>query len=77
MKNQILEKLEILKPTKVELIDTSDGCGQSFELLIVSDEFVGLNTLKRHRLVNTTLKAEIAAIHAFSCKCFTVEEHQK
>jgi stress-induced morphogen len=75
MQQVIKQKLQALKPTFIELIDTSDGCGQSFELVIASPEFVGLNTLKRHRLVNSTLKEEIAKIHAFSCKCFTPEEH--
>ncbi|KAI8905165.1 bola-like protein, partial [Gorgonomyces haynaldii] len=59
----IREKLE---PTILEITDTSDGCGQSFEVVIVSEKFQGLKTLQRHRLVNDALKKEIGDIHAFS-----------
>lgn len=53
------------------------GCGQAFSVLIVSPEFAGKNSLKRHRLVNSALKEEIAAIHAWTAKCQTPEEWQK
>ena len=48
-----------------------------FEATIVSPQFTKKTTLARHRLVNTTLKDEIAAIHAWSPKCFTPEEWEK
>lgn len=53
------------------------GCGQAFTTLIVSPEFQGLNSLKRHRLVNSALKEEIAAIHAWTAKCKTPAEYEK
>jgi stress-induced morphogen len=53
------------------------GCGQSFTSLIVSPEFVGKNSLKRHRLVNAALKDEIAKIHAWSAKCQSPDEWEK
>lgn len=53
------------------------GCGQAFSTLIVSPDFAGKNSLKRHRLVNSALKEEIAAIHAWTAKCQTPEEWQK
>jgi len=43
----------------------------------VSPEFVGKNSLKRHRLVNAALKEEIAQIHAWTAKCQTPEEWNK
>ncbi|CAN8104961.1 unnamed protein product [Discula destructiva] len=55
----------------------SGGCGQAFSVVIVSPEFAGKNSLKRHRLVNSALKEEIAAIHAWTAKCQTPEEWQK
>jgi stress-induced morphogen len=55
----------------------SGGCGQAFTSLIVSPEFAGKNSLKRHRLVNAALKDEIALIHAWSAKCQTPEEWEK
>ena len=53
------------------------GCGQSFQAMIVSPLFEKKNSLARHRLVNSALKAEIAAIHAWTPKCFTPEEWEK
>lgn len=50
------------------------GCGQAFKAKIVSPQFAGLNSLKRHRLVNAALKDEIGRIHAWSAKCQTPEE---
>jgi len=68
---------ERLKATHVDIQDMSGGCGQAFTSLIVSPEFAGKNSLKRHRLVNAALKAEIAQIHAWSAKCQTPEEYDK
>ncbi|KAK4166541.1 protein BOLA2 [Cladorrhinum sp. PSN259] len=68
---------ERLGATYVEVQDMSGGCGQSFTSLIVSPDFAGKNSLKRHRLVNAALKAEIALIHAWSAKCQTPEEWEK
>lgn len=53
------------------------GCGQSFTSLIVSPEFAGKNSLKRHRLVNAALRDEIAQIHAWSAKCQTPDEWEQ
>lgn len=55
-----------LQAEHVEVIDTSGGCGQAFEVVIVSSIFMGKNKLQRHRLVNAALKEEIAVIHAFT-----------
>jgi stress-induced morphogen len=53
------------------------GCGQSFQATIVSPQFEKKATLARHRLVNGALKEEIAAIHAWTPKCFTPQEWEK
>lgn len=55
-----------LKATHVEIEDISGGCGQAYEVVIVSPEFAGKRTLQRHKLVNTALKDEISAVHAFT-----------
>ncbi|SNX85237.1 uncharacterized protein MEPE_03946 [Melanopsichium pennsylvanicum] len=57
--------------------DVSGGCGQAYDVVIVSDAFEGLNTLKRHRMVNELLKDEIAQLHAFSQKTYTVSQYEK
>lgn len=67
---------ERLQAPVVQVEDMSGGCGQAFAVVIVSSLFNGKNKLMRHRLVNNELKAEIAAIHAFTQKGFTPEEWQ-
>ncbi|ODQ51432.1 bola domain protein [Saitoella complicata NRRL Y-17804] len=68
---------ERLSATFVKIEDISGGCGQAFEVTIVSPEFAGKNTLARHRLVNKALKEEIAKVHAFTQKSYTPEEWDK
>ncbi|KAL8306942.1 hypothetical protein RB593_005702 [Gaeumannomyces tritici] len=63
---------ERLKAIHVEVTDMS-----AFTTLIVSPEFAGKNSLKRHRLVNAALKEEIAQIHAWTAKCQTPEEWER
>ncbi|KOS17938.1 putative bolA-like protein [Escovopsis weberi] len=74
LRSAITQRLEA---THVEVTDMSGGCGQAFTSLIVSDKFAGLNSLKRHRLVNAALKQEIAAIHAWTAKCQTPAEYER
>ena len=69
--------LEATKYSKLTLFSYLGGCGQSFEAIIVSPVFEKKTTLARHRLVNGALKEEIAAIHAWTPKCFTPEEWEK
>jgi len=59
------------------LTSVTGGCGQAFSAVIVSPQFEKKTTLARHRLVNTALKAEIAAIHAWTPKCYTPEQWEK
>nr|KAJ0221136.1 hypothetical protein LSAT_V11C200073960 [Lactuca sativa] len=49
-----------------EVIDTSGGCGASFQVEIVSEEFEGKRLLERHRMVNGALVEEMKDIHALS-----------
>lgn len=68
---------ERLDAKLVQVEDMSGGCGQAFAVVIVSQVFQGKNKLMRHRLVNNSLKQEIASIHAFTQKSFTIEEWEK
>lgn len=63
-----------LEATHCEVKDISGGCGQAYEVVIVSPVFEAKNKLARHRLVNTALKTEIAQIHAFTQKSLTPSE---
>ncbi|CAM0142554.1 hypothetical protein VKS41_001923 [Umbelopsis sp. WA50703] len=65
---------ERLQAEHVEVVDNSGGCGQMFEVIIVSPLFKDKRTLARHRLVNDSLKDEISKVHAFSQKSYTPEE---
>ncbi|RIA82555.1 bola protein [Glomus cerebriforme] len=60
-----------LSADHVEVIDTSGGCGQSYDVVIVSSVFEGKTVLQKHRLVNDAVKTEIAQLHAFSQKTYT------
>ncbi|XP_008785827.1 protein BOLA2 [Phoenix dactylifera] len=57
-----------LKPSHLEVIDTSGGCGARFEIEIVSEQFEGKRLLERHRLVNGALAEQMNHIHALSIK---------
>lgn len=52
------------------------GDGSKFEARVVSDEFEGLSTLKRHKMVYAVLDEHIksGAIHALTIKAFTQAE---
>lgn len=66
-----------LSASYVEVNDTSGGCGQAFEVTVVSAAFIGKNKLMRHKAVNNALKSQIAAVHAFTQKTYTPEEWEK
>ncbi|KAJ8653789.1 hypothetical protein O0I10_010588 [Lichtheimia ornata] len=66
-----------LQAQHVEVEDQSGGCGQMFQVVIVSPLFREKRLLARHRLVNDTLKDEISKVHAFSQKSYTPEEWEK
>jgi len=58
-----------LKATEVKVVDTSGGCGQSFEVtLCVSEQFDGMKAIAKHRAVNGALAEELKTIHALSIK---------
>ncbi|AAS54722.1 AGR232Cp [Eremothecium gossypii ATCC 10895] len=59
------------------ITDTSAGCGQSFDVVVVSNVFANKNKLQRCRLVNKALAEQVAQLHAFSAKCYTTEEFQR
>ncbi|KAL9710570.1 hypothetical protein Ac2012v2_006107 [Leucoagaricus gongylophorus] len=61
----------------LEVLDTSNGCGESYSILLVSDDFEGKTTLQKHRQINEALKNEITQMHAFSQKTFTPEQYEE
>ena len=80
----IRERLVALQPQSLEITDDSalhaghagakDGGGH-FRMIIVSAQFAGLSTLKRHRLVYAALGSLMQReIHAMSITALTPEE---
>ena len=58
--------------------DVSGADGVHFEATVVSEQFVGLNTIKRHRLVYATLGEKMGhEIHALGLKTLTPDEANK
>ncbi|XP_059062859.1 bolA-like protein 3 [Achroia grisella] len=49
--------------TYISVEDISGGCGAMFEISVEAKEFIGLSTVKQHRLVTDSLKSEIAEMH--------------
>lgn len=40
------------------------GCGASYEIIVVSDEFGKMRTVNQHRLVSDALRQQLPNIHA-------------
>lgn len=53
-------------PSHLEVIDIPGGCGASFQIEIVSEQFEGKRLLERHRMVNAALSEKMKEIHALS-----------
>lgn len=74
----IEEKLRAsLTVQDILLQDKSGGCGASFLCVIVAEEFGSMKLLERQQRVNQILAEEIAQIHAFELKTWTMEVWEK
>ena len=81
---RIEQKLSVLTPDSVELIDDSEqhtghegakGGGGHFQLIIVSPSFAGKSTQARHRMVHAALGEMLEReIHAVTIKAYTPDE---
>ncbi|XP_019462719.1 PREDICTED: protein BOLA2-like [Lupinus angustifolius] len=77
-KEKVESSLEAkLNPSHIEVVDTSGGCGASFVVEIVSEQFEGKRLLERHRMVNAALEEEMKEIHALSIKKAVTPEQWK
>ena len=48
-----------------------------FEITIVSEKFINLNRIERHRMVNRTLKEEfLSDLHSVVLKTYTSQEYK-
>ncbi len=83
--DRIREKLDVLAPLQLELIDESHlhaghagarSGGGHYRLSIVSSAFSGKNTVARHRLVYEALGEMMHKdIHALAIQARTPQEH--
>ncbi|MCP3851039.1 MAG: BolA/IbaG family iron-sulfur metabolism protein [Gammaproteobacteria bacterium] len=85
LQNTIEEKLNqafspdyLLVENESYMHNVPEGSESHFKVQIVSAEFDGQMLLKRHRLVNSILKDELAGlIHALSMHTYTKDEWEK
>jgi stress-induced morphogen len=52
------------------MLPSAGGCGDFYAIIIASDEFKGLSTIKQHKLVNSALAEEIKNIHGLQVPSF-------
>lgn len=72
---ELVAKLtEAFAPHKLEVVDSSGGCGAMFEVHIVSDRFVNLSRVRREMLVNKAIKSEIARMHGIRINALAPEQ---
>jgi len=81
------ERLGLLKPERMEIHDESGehighegarGGGGHYQLLIVSDEFVGKPPVARHRMVYAAVGELMRRdVHALAIKAYTVDEFER
>ncbi|KAH6915179.1 bola protein [Coprinopsis sp. MPI-PUGE-AT-0042] len=60
--------IDRFSPSQLQVEDISGGCGSFYSVVIASDNFKGLTTVKQHKLVTSTLKEEIEGIHGLQIK---------
>lgn len=82
--SRIFQALQILKPSELiienesHLHGFSRGEDSHFKVLIVSEEFEGLNRVERHQKVNQELKEEFdRGLHALTLRALTPSEFEK
>ncbi|CCM01041.1 uncharacterized protein FIBRA_03089 [Fibroporia radiculosa] len=70
--NTIYAKLtEKFSPSELQVQDVSGGCGTFYQIIIASEAFKGVSTVKQHRMVNEVLKKEIEGIHGLQASAFS------
>jgi len=72
---EIKEKLKINFPKdKIEVFD-SRGTGDHFSIIVISDEFLNVSLIDRHRRIYSIFEDEITnEIHAMQIQTFTYNE---
>ena len=76
--NLIKEIIESsIKSFKITVID-SNGTGDHFNVLVVSDDFNNMTLIERHKLIYHYLKEYLTKeIHALQLKTLTIKEYEE
>lgn len=74
--HEVKARIEEKLPGSEAYVNEFSGGTDHYEVLVVSDEFEGLMSLKRHRKVMDLFQTEIKTgeVHALSIKAFTKEQ---
>tara|TARA_B100000579_G_scaffold415661_1_gene410479 strand:- start:4404 stop:4658 length:255 start_codon:yes stop_codon:yes gene_type:complete len=75
---EIKERLNLnFKNSKTEVFD-SRGTGDHFSIIVISDQFIDISLVDRHRMVYSIFKDKIVTeIHALQIQTYTIEEWKK
>lgn len=78
MQQRIEQQLGALAPQHLQVLDESHmhsrGQETHYKAVIVSEQFAGLNSVKRHQKVYATLGELMQQIHALAIHTYTAEE---
>ncbi|MFA0995904.1 MULTISPECIES: BolA family protein [Pseudomonas syringae group] len=79
--NRIESALALLQPQHLQVLDESHmhsrGQQTHYKAVLVSDQFQGLNSVKRHQKVYATLGALMGEFHALALHTYTPDEWAK
>ncbi|CAI8862266.1 MULTISPECIES: BolA family protein [Pseudomonas] len=81
MQQKIEQSLQALAPQHLEVLDESHmhsrGQQTHYKAVLVSEQFEGLNSVKRHQKVYATLGELMSQFHALALHTYTPQEWQK
>ncbi|CAG8867487.1 DNA-binding transcriptional regulator BolA [Pseudomonas fluorescens] len=81
MQQQIEQQLAQLSPRHLQVLDESHmhsrGLQTHYKAVVVSEQFEGLNSVKRHQKVYATLGELMGQFHALALHTYTPEEWAK
>ncbi|MFK0087822.1 BolA family protein [Pseudomonas sp. BJa5] len=81
MQQKIEQSLQALAPQHLEVLDESHmhsrGQQTHYKAVLVSEQFEGLNSVKRHQKVYATLGELMGQFHALALHTYTPAEWQK
>lgn len=81
MQQQIEQHLARLSPRHLQVLDESHmhsrGLQTHYKAVVVSEQFEGLNSVKRHQKVYATLGELMGQFHALALHTYTPEEWAK